>query len=227
MVARGLMLAALVTIASVAINMATADEALAPGASVAALDGADFTDPNRLWEDAPPPMRLRFDVTPRYLPNEAAEPDEALARSVEFALASRAGFGGLDVSIAQRASFGIGDEGEIAREGRASELRLGRGMARRANTDWSQAAWYVFAAAEDEALTWRPGARNEFGGSGARFALQDRVEIGDMQAGITYERGPLQASLAYVEREVSTYADGHRTVSEEERFTALTLTMRH
>lgn len=86
--------------------------------------------------------------------------------------------------------------------------------------------WYLFAASEDEALIWAPGSRSEFGASDGGFALQDRVEIGDMQAGVTYERDGWQASLAYVQREISVRT-GARTVSQDEDFTGVTLTMRH
>lgn len=87
--------------------------------------------------------------------------------------------------------------------------------------------WYFFAASEDEALVWQPGQRNEFGGSGSSFALQDRVEIGDMQVGITYERYGIQASLAYVEREISVRTVGSQGFKQDENFAGFTLTMRN
>ena len=85
---------------------------------------------------------------------------------------------------------------------------------------------YIFAGSEDEALIWRPGSRNALGGSGPSFAMQDRVEIGDRQAGITYEANGWQASFAYVEREIRVRAGG-RNFNQDEDFTGLTLTMRH
>jgi hypothetical protein len=86
--------------------------------------------------------------------------------------------------------------------------------------------WYIFAASEDQALIWRPGGSNVFGLSGPSFALQDRVEIGDRQAGLTYEAHGWQASLAYVEREIKVRASG-RNFNQDEAFTGITLTMRH
>ncbi|MBK8543987.1 MAG: hypothetical protein IPL62_10780 [Caulobacteraceae bacterium] len=71
-----------------------------------------------------------------------------------------------------------------------------------------------------------PGGRTEFGSSGSSFGLQDRVEIGDMQAGITYERYGIQASLAYVEREF-TVVSGSQSFTQDDSFAGLTLTMRH
>jgi hypothetical protein len=90
----------------------------------------------------------------------------------------------------------------------------------------STPTWYLFAATDDEALVWRPGMRSEFGGGGASFALQDRVEIGDLQAGITYESHGIQASLAYVEREFSVRS-GATTFTQDESFAGVTLTMRN
>ena len=95
------------------------------------------------------------------------------------------------------------------------------------NRPSAEPTWYFFAASEDEALTWRPGARSDFGSSGgASFALQDRVEIGDMQAGVTYERYGMQASLAYVEREF-TVVSGSQSFTQDDSFAGLTITMRN
>jgi hypothetical protein len=83
----------------------------------------------------------------------------------------------------------------------------------------------MFVASDDEALTWQPGVRSEFGGQGASLALQDRVEVGDLSAGVTYERNGVQASLAYVEREESARI-GQQNFSQDESFTGVTVTMR-
>jgi len=163
---------------------------------------------------------------PRFSPATIHSGLESSARRFEVELAApgaRTGIG-FDVAIAQRASFGADSEGDLNRAGNASEVRFGQGLGlRRAPSQ--RPTWFLFAASEDEAVTWQPGARTAFGGAGGSFALQDRVEIGDMQAGVTYERGPVQASLAYVEREVSTQI-GVQSWSEDERFAGVTLTMK-
>jgi hypothetical protein len=133
---------------------------------------------------------------------------------------------GFDVAFAQRGGLGFNQAGDLERESRSSELRLGRGLRMQRDAPSSSPKWYFFAASEDEALIWRPGIRTEFGGSDGGFALQDRVEIGDLQAGVTYEANGWQASLAYVEREVSVRA-GNQTYSADEDFAGFTLTMRH
>jgi hypothetical protein len=49
--------------------------------------------------------------------------------------------------------------------------------------------------------------------------------VGDLAAGVTYERNGVQASLAYVEREESTRI-GRQNYSQEQNFTGVTVTMR-
>jgi hypothetical protein len=142
----------------------------------------------------------------------------------ELSVIARAA-GGFDVSLAQRAGVGFDASGDVARESRASELRLGRGLQQLRDEPSEAPTWYFFAASEDEALIWRPGQRNAFGGASGGFALQDRVEIGDLQAGVTYEFRGIQASLAYVEREINVRS-GSENFSQDERFVGITLTMR-
>ena len=57
------------------------------------------------------------------------------------------------------------------------------------------------------------------------FALQDRVEIGDVQAGVTYEVYGIQTSLAYVQRKMRTRV-GANTYVQDENFAGITVTMR-
>jgi hypothetical protein len=229
MLFRKLVVVGLAGFLSFAANIATAEDAVGPNASMIGLDGVSFVDPNSAFTD-------RFDVsigegdearftnlspstrTPR------EDPDDY--RHYELALVAR-GAAGIDVAFAQRGGLGFNAQGDIERESRASELRLGRGLrSMRRDAPSATPTWYIFAASEDEALIWQPGTRNEFGGSGSSFALQDRVEIGDMQAGVTYEAHGWQASLAYVQREISVRT-GSRTISQDEDFTGFTLTMRN
>lgn len=228
---RSLVLVGWMGLASLFVNVATAEDAVAP--TPYAVDGANFSDPDadyyasRFKVDVSDQFSSRFSRLGRSQGISPPNPDAL--RQVEVALSTRAA-AGLDVGFAQRAGLSVNDQGDIERHTRSSELRLGRGltnMRRRESTNWNEGAWYLFAASEDEALTWAPGSRNSFSGtSSSGWALQDRVEVGDMQAGVTYEAGGLQASLAYVEREVSARV-GARNISQDESFTGLTITMRH
>ncbi|HYD86589.1 MAG TPA: hypothetical protein VEA80_03880 [Vitreimonas sp.] len=226
MLLRKLVVVGLVGFVSFAANIATAEDAGGPHSTLVGVDNASFVDPSEAFAD-------RFDLSfgeasdPRFI-NFAPSPsgDDAANRSdyrrYEVELVAHAG-AGFDVAFAQRAGLGFNRHGDLERESRGSELRFGRV---RSDEPSSEPTWYFFAASEDEALTWRPGVRNDFGGRGSSFTVQDRVEIGDMQAGVTYERDGWQASVAYVQREVSVRT-GARTISHDEDFTGLTLTMRH
>lgn len=226
MLLRKLVVVGLVGFVSFAANIATAEDAVGPNANF--VDGVSFADPSDAFAD-----RFRFDLSegehPRFgnLSPAPSRPNDREYRHYELALVARAA-NGIDVSFNQRGGIGFNEQGDIERQSRASELRLGRGLglSQDDNPASIEPRWYIFAASEDEALTWRPGSRSEFGGSGSSFALQERVEIGDLQAGVTYEANGWQASLAYVEREVSVRT-GSRTISQDEDFTGFTLTMRH
>ncbi len=227
MLLRRLVVVGLVGFISFAANIATAQDAVAPNTALVGIDGVNFADPSEAF-----PNRFEFSVS------RGAEPRFASLATVEYGHGSlrddrryevavvATAASGFDISFAQRGGVGINEDGEIERESRGSELRLGRGL-RSMPRDQPSAGptWYFFAASDDEALIWRPGTRTAFGTSGPSFALQERVEIGDLQAGITYEQNGWQASLAYVEREVSVRS-GSRTFSQDESFAGVTLTMR-
>lgn len=134
--------------------------------------------------------------------------------------------GPVDVSFSQRASIGADQNGDIDHAARGSEVRIGRGLAQQREEGRRGSSVYAFVASDDQALTYSPGQRRDFGGSDGGFALQDQVQVGDRSAGVTYERDGMQASLAYVEREVSTQV-GRQSYSQEESFAGVTVTMRH
>ncbi|MDX2276471.1 MAG: hypothetical protein NW206_13560 [Hyphomonadaceae bacterium] len=144
-------------------------------------------------------------------------------RAVEFEIGADHDLTGIpvDVSIAQRASFGATEEGDINSHSRGSEVRIGRALGDpESGMTTSESRIYVFAASDNEALHWRPGQDNS-------LSLQrDTVQVGDRQAGVTYQRGPVQASLAYVEREISAQV-GRHSHSENEQFAGFTLTMKN
>jgi hypothetical protein len=227
MLLRKLVVVGLVGICTLAANIATAEDALAPVATQVGVDGVSFADPNQAFPDRFS-LSLGEGEAARFLslaPTDAHRSADARRYELEFVASGAAA--GFDLAFAQRGGLGFNDQGDIERRSRASELRLGRGLRDLPRSETSsRPTWYIFAASEDEALVWRPGVRTEFGGAGSSFALQDRVEIGDIQAGITYEQNGWQASLAYVEREISVRS-GARTFSQDEDFAGFTLTMRH
>jgi hypothetical protein len=228
MLLRKLVVVGLAGVLSLVANAATAEDAVGPTASFIGANDVNFADPSEAFSN-------RFDINisqgeePRFArlaPSTGRTHSDDNYRRYEVAVIASAPRG-FDVAFAQRGGLGFNEAGDLERQTRASELRLGRGLrSMRRDTPSPGAKWYFFAASEDEALIWRPGARTDFGGSGNGFALQDRVEIGDRQAGITYERDGIQASLAYVEREISVRA-GNENYTADEDFAGFTLTMRH
>jgi hypothetical protein len=207
-------------------SIAAAQEALAPEAAPAegqqAVGDITLTDPSAALRRSS--VSMRGDVAERFAPPAADAqdaPEGPRRLEVEFA----AGDGDLDVSFAQRASIGSGAEGDIDRQGRGSEVRIGRNLVEEREGRRQGASTYVFVASDNEALTWQPGQRSEFGGRGSSLSLQDTVEVGDMSVGVTYENHGVAASLAYVEREESVTV-GHQGFSQEENFAGVTVTMR-
>lgn len=202
--------------------VAVAQEADAPLAATEPAAAVDFSDPEAaLQQGARLNLSVREDVPARF-ETHTAQPGE-VPRRFELELAAGGGNSPLDVSIAQRASLGADSEGDTNRRGQGSELRVGQGLVEQRRE--GRNSTYVFVASENEALTWQPGSRSEFGGQGASFAVQDRVEVGDLSAGVTWEREGVQTSLTYVEREESTRV-GNQSFSQDQSFAGVTVTMR-
>ena len=225
---RKLVLVGLVGVTSLIANIAAADDAGAPTAEFIGASNVNFSDEAN--SGAAPFTLDVSEITPDRFAGLAAAPLTASTANplnrYEVSLVAHAP-ANVDFALAHRSGFGVNRDGDITRESRGSEIRVGRGllpMQRRDSPNRSR--WYLFAGSEDQAIIWQPGARNEFGASAPSFALQERVEIGDRQAGITYETHGIQASLAYVERKVRFHTAGRR-VSEDENFAGITLTMRH
>lgn len=201
------------------VGVAIAQDAAQPAVSI------NLADPEAdLTEDAALNLSVRDDSAARFTQTGPTREDSD-RRGVEVELAAGGGNSPLDVSFAQRASIGANQNGDIDRRGRGSEVRVGRGLVGEREANGRTSSTYVFIASEDEALTWQPGSRSEFGGQGSSFALQDQVEVGDLAAGVTWERNGVQTSLAYVEREASTRI-GNQTYSQDDSFTGVTVTMR-
>jgi hypothetical protein len=222
-----LVLVGLVGVTSLIANIASADDAAAPTVSVVGLSNVSFAD-SHIATVAPFSINFQEADAPRFA-NLTPAPEQNSSFPLtryEVAIVAHP-VGNVDVSLSHRDGLGFDQNGDFASRSRGSEIRVGRGlvpMQRRAAPNASR--WYLFAGSSDQALVWQPGARDAFGGISSSFALQDRVEIGDRQAGITYETHGIQASLAYVERKVRTYVGAQR-FTEDENFAGITLTMRH
>ena len=126
---------------------------------------------------------------------------------------------GLDLSINPR--FSVDETGEFRSTRAGAEIRVGTNLDLRGqNTNNSN--WYFFAGADGEAVVWDV---QRAGASGANVSLQDRVTVGDVQAGVAWESSAGQMSISYIEREYQ-YRNGSISRSGEEDFVAFTMTWR-
>lgn len=129
--------------------------------------------------------------------------------------------GGFDLGVAHRTAIG-GDDRLGAIESRGAEVRFGQRLENPVRTfqspSWDKPSWYLFAASDGEALTWQP---REGAALVDPLRYQERVTVGDMQAGLSVEANGVQASLSYMQREVS---NGQR--SDDQRHVGVSVTLR-
>jgi hypothetical protein len=202
-----------------------------PSSTDAPISGVSFQDPGDELVLPALSFGTRDDAPLRF--GEATAPDGTDAtindndRRYELALTAPGRVTGLgvDVGVAPRASFGVDDDGRLTRAGAGAEVRVGQGLESLVDPweppSWDAPAWYFFAASDGQALAWSPErAANVPGARGDGLRLQNRVEVGDFQAGVSVEAGGMQASLSYVQRDVSGPHGSH-----EENFTGVTLSM--
>lgn len=156
--------------------------------------------------------RMNLNAIPRETRNLRAE--LSLSASAE-----QTGLG-FDVGVSPRLS--ISKDGAFATRRFGGEVRIGQNFDKRGE-DGPASSWYLFAGADGEALVWEPGEDGAMSSSG--MALHDKVLVGDIQAGISFQRGPGQLSLSYIRREVE-YRERNLGASETEDFAGLSFTIR-
>lgn len=105
---------------------------------------------------------------------------------------------GLDLSLTPRASMRFNDELSSTAVGAVIEI----GEDLREGSDFKSNTWYFFAGADAEALTYSPNSISRV--TAGQFNLQDRIIVGDAQAGLGYRIGDADVSLSYMRREAST-----------------------
>ena len=105
---------------------------------------------------------------------------------------------GLDLELEPRAAVSFGDDEDSALVG--AIVRIGDDLK---STKVDNNTWYIFAGADAEAMHYSPDSLRRF--TAGDFALQDRVIVGDAQAGIGYRMGDADVSVGYYRREVSSF----------------------
>ncbi|GGX68499.1 hypothetical protein GCM10011309_17850 [Litorimonas cladophorae] len=105
---------------------------------------------------------------------------------------------GLDLSLTPRASLRFDDE--ISSTAVGAVIEIGEDL--RTGSEFKSNTWYFFAGADAEALTYSPSSVGRI--TSGEFHLQDRIIVGDAQAGLGYRIGDADVSLSYMRREAST-----------------------
>ena len=108
---------------------------------------------------------------------------------------------GLDLELEPRAALRFSDEEGSALVG--AVVRIGDEL--REDGKPKKNTWYLFAGADAEAMTYSPNSVRRL--TSGEFGWQDRVIVGDAQAGIGYRLGDADVSVGYYRREVSSIED--------------------
>lgn len=129
---------------------------------------------------------------------------------------------GVDLTLTPRASVSFDDDASSALVG--ALVRIGDDL--REGSDLKSNTWYVFAGADAEAVTYSPNSVSRL--TSGNFHLQDRIIVGDAQAGIGYRIGDADVSLGYFRREVSSFSSNDPTddYSKKEDAAAISFTWR-
>ncbi len=118
----------------------------------------------------------------------------------------------LDIELTPRASMRFDDGNSSALVG--ALVRIGDDL--KDGEELKSNTWYMFAGADAEAVTYSPNNLDRVGISD--FHLQDRIIVGDAQAGVGYRLGSsTDISLGYFRREVTSF--GNETDMESTRYT--------
>ena len=129
----------------------------------------------------------------------------------------------LDIELTPRASVRFNDDSSSALVG--ALVRIGDDL--KDGEELKSNAWYVFAGADAEAVSYAPNNLDRVGMSD--FHLQDRIIVGDAQAGVGYRLGEnSDISLGYFRREVTSFGneENMESLSFTEDAAALSFTWR-
>ncbi len=102
---------------------------------------------------------------------------------------------GINLQLTPRGSVHVDDSGKSALVG--ALVRIGDNL--RKDSEIQSNTWYFFAGADAEALTYTPNSVRRL--TSGEFHLQDRIIIGDAQAGLGYKLGDADLSLTYFHRQ--------------------------
>ena len=103
----------------------------------------------------------------------------------------------------------------------SAEIRLGNMLQLDRNS--ANRGWYVFAAADGEALSINTRGLAPGDGNPMAVSLSDQITIGDLQAGVSTYVGDTQLTISYIQTEAEYSAQGSETISKTESFAGFSL----
>ncbi len=103
-------------------------------------------------------------------------------------------FDGLNLQLTPRAGLRFDEESQSAVVG--ALVRIGDNL--REGSEMKSNTWYFFAGADAEAITYTPNSARRL--TSGEFHLQDRIIVGDAQAGLGYRLGEADLALTYFKR---------------------------
>ena len=101
-------------------------------------------------------------------------------------------FDGLNLQLTPRAGIRFDDESKSALVG--ALVRIGDNL--REGSEMKSNTWYFFAGADAEAVTYTPNSARRL--TSGEFHLQNRIIVGDAQAGLGYKLGEADLALTYL-----------------------------
>ena len=154
---------------------------------------------------------------------QPVQPDQNFSAEFAFAAPAESTGLGFDLTVSPRVAYNT--EGNLQSRRVGAEVRVGQTLnfdqrGERVDVD----SWYVFAGQDGEALVWEAGEHGFSNITGA-MALRDQVTVGDLQAGISVQRGAGELSLSYIHREVE-WQDRNGSFRTFEDFAGVSFTMR-
>lgn len=155
--------------------------------------------------------------------NLSPVPYESRLLAAEIAVSAPADIAGLQLELGIVPRLSIAREGALETQRLGGEVRIGQNFDKRGESG-THSGWYLFAGADGEALVWEPDETGSM--SFSNMALRERVTVGDMQAGVSFQRGLGALSLSYIRREVE-YRERNLGASEHEDFAGISFTLRH
>jgi hypothetical protein len=172
-------------------------------------------------------------VRPDANPFEDEDVDVTLTRGWPAAVKFASGRYALDVT--PHAGLGFGGEGGSAEAG--ATVRFGQnaedkvvdslGVRDGASAYGDRGRWYVFAAASGRAvgLNMLRGQDGDWSRGGFTSDVTSKL-IGDAQAGVAWRKGPMQASVGYIHREIKAKDQIMGMGTQEDSVVALSFSLR-